>query len=177
MPADQAAWAVDQLGVADTLFNEVSQSVCQNIADNDERRQLLLRQKTLVFTAGEATLTSDVLQDYLWDSVLVDATSSTTLRKKYTFRPYPQFIQPRDNRVGVYAVRGADTMVLCDPNVSFASPLTSSGTRLLNTPCVIEKPAASTDDVVCPFQVESDLIEALSNALRGTLSRQAGEEA
>ncbi len=169
--------AIDAIGLADTLFPEVSQAVCESIAADDERRQLLLRQKTLTFVAGEAVLTSDILQDYLWDSVLVDATSSTTLRKKYTFRPYPQFIQPRDLRVGIYAVRGQDTIVLCDPAVAFASPLTTTGTRLLNTPAVVEKPTLSTDEVVCPSQVISDLTEALSNALRGTLTKQAGMEA
>jgi hypothetical protein len=160
--------------IAQTLFPEVSQSVCESIAADDERRQLLLRQKTLVFTAGIATVTSDVLQDYIWDSVLIDATSSTTLKKKYAYRPYPQFVQSRDSRLGVYSIRGADTIVLCEPNTSFSSPLTASGNRLLNTPCVVESPAVASDDIDCPAQVLSDLTEGLSNALRGELSKVAG---
>ncbi len=176
MPPNVAASSNAEM-IAQTLFPEVSQSVCESIAADDERRQLLLRQKTLTFAAGEAVLTSDVLQDYLWDSVLVDATSSTTLRKKYTFRPYPQFIQPRDLRVGVYAVRGQDTVVLCDPAVPFASPLTTTGTRLLTTPAVVEIPSNPADDLDCPSQVLSDLTEALSNALRGQMTKLAGQEA
>jgi len=163
--------------IAQTLFPEVAQSVCESIAANDERRQLLLRQKTLTFVAGEAILTSDVLQDYIWDSVLIDATSNMTLRKKYAYRPYPQFVQSRDKRLGIYSIRGTDTIVLCEPNVAFSSPLTASGTRLLNTPCVVESPAAATDQMDCPAQVLSDLSEALSNALRGEMAKLAGAAA
>ncbi len=167
--------SIDAVGIADTLFPVVSQAVCEAIAADEYRRPLLLRQQTLVFAAGIAAIPTDVLQNYLWDSTLIDA---AVLTRHYAYRDYPDFVRRGDQRLGVYSIRGEDTLVLCDPQVAFTVPLTSSGTRILNTPSVVEKPALATDQIDCPLQVISDLDEALSTALRAQLTiKEAGQAA
>jgi len=166
--------ALDAIGIADSLFPVVSQAVSEAIAADENRRQLLLRQKTLTFTAGVATIPDDVLQNYIFDSTLLN---TSNLAYHYAYRDYPDFVRRGDRRLGVYAIRGQDTLVLCDPNVPFTSPLTASGTRVLNTPCVVVKPATATTDIDCPAQVLSDLDEALSNAIRGAIIKEAGAAA
>ena len=170
----QPSPSVDATMIAETLFPIVSQSVSEAAAANEYKRSLLRRQKSITLAAGQATLSDDVLTHYIADSTLIDP---ATLTKKYAWRDYPQFIRSSDRRLGKYTLVGGDTLQVVEPNASFTVPLTASGARTLTIPCVVVKPAAATDPVDCPDEIASDLMEALSEALRGQLAKMAGEAA
>ena len=174
MPLEQAAFTIDSLSVADTLFDEVSQSVCEEAAANEYKRSLLRRTKTITLAAGQATLTDDVLTHYMADAVLYDPAN---LNKKYAWRDYPDFERRGDKRLGVFSLQGGDTLVEIEPGANFTVPLVATGARTLIIPCVVVKPAAATDPVDAPNEILSDLTEALSNALRGMTSKEAGQTA
>ena len=163
--------AVDAVAIADTLFPVVSQAVCEAAAADPYRRDLVRRQKTLTLAAGEVVLPSDVLQDFMPDAVFFDPSN---LSKKYAWRDYPDFVRRGDKRIGLFSVRGQDTLIEVEPNANFTVPLVATGARTMVVPCAIEKPTLATDDIVCPFQLLSDLDEALSNSLRGALIKESG---
>lgn len=166
--------AIDAIGIADTLFPTVSQGVCEAAAADPARRDLVRRQKSITLVAGSATLTSDVLVHYIQDSVLLD---TANLSKRYAWRDYPDFVKRGDKRLGIYTVVAGHTLQVIDPNQSFTVPLTASGARVLVIPTVVEKPALATDEVDCNEEVLSDLQEALAEALRGAIIKQAGQAA
>lgn len=170
MLPEQSA-AIDAIGLADTLFPTVSQGVCEAAAADPARRDLVRRQKSITLVAGEATLSSDVLVHYIADSVLLDP---ATLSKRYAWRDYPDFVKRGDKRLGIYTVIGGHTLQVIDPGAAFTVPLTTSGTRTLVIPSVVEKPAAATDEVDCTDEILSDLQEALAEALRGAIIKEAG---
>ncbi len=164
LPPEQAGVVVDTLAIAETLFDEVSQAVSETIAGDESRRSLLRRTKSITLAAGSATLDTDVLTRYIADA----------LTKKYAWRDYPDFVRRGDTRVGVFSIKEGRTLVVCDPSVAFAVPLTTTGARSLTTPCYVVKPATFTTAVDAPPEVISDLSEALSDTLRGTLAKLAG---
>lgn len=173
MLPEQSA-AIDAIGIADTLFPTVSQGVCEAAAADPARRDLVRRQKSITLVAGSATLTSDVLVHYIADSVLLDP---ATLSKRYAWRDYPDFVKRGDRRLGIYTVIGGHALQVIDPSQPFTIPLTASGARTLVIPCAVEKPATATTDVDCTDEIVSDLIEALSEALRGQIIKQASQAA
>ncbi len=170
LPAQSAA--IDAIGIADTLFPIVSQSVSEAAAADEYKRSLLRREKSIMLVAGTATLTSDVLTKYIADSTLVDPAN---LSKKYSWRDWPQFIRTSDRRLGKYTLRQGDTLQVVEPNSAFSIPLTATGARTLVVPCSVVKPATATDDIDCTDEVLSDLDEALSEALRGQIAKIAGQ--
>jgi hypothetical protein len=169
--------AVDAIGIADTLFPVVSQSVSEAAAANEYKRSLLRREKSVTLVAGSATLDDDVLTHYIADATLIDPTSSTTLLKHYAWRDYPDFIRRGDRRIGIFTLKGGTLLQVIDPNVGFTVPLTTTGTYSLTIPCVVIKPATAATNVDCPDEIASDLVEALAEALRGVAAKQAGEAA
>ena len=167
MPAEQSP-ALDAVGIADTLFPIVSQSVSEAAAADPAKRSLLRRTKTITLTNGEATLTPDVLTKFFTDAVLY----GSNLSIRYTYRDYPDFQRRGDKRIGIFTRNGATLMVI-DPGQSFTQPLIASGQRTLVVPCSVVKPASATDDIDATDEVISDLDEALSEALRGVLTTKA----
>lgn len=161
---------VDAQGIAETLFPITSQSVSEAAADDPYKRSLLRRAKTVTLVAGEADMTSDVLTKYFPDATLLHASN---LNWRYAYRDYPDFIRRNDPRLG-YFTRNEDTLMVRDPNQLFSIPLTASGARQLVIPCVVERPALATDDVDAPDELLSDLVEALTEGLRGELIKLAG---
>jgi len=156
--------------IAQTLFPEVAQSVSETAAANEYKRSLLRREKALTLVAGTATLTDDVLTHYIADAVLLDP---ATPSRRYAWRDYPDFVRRGDRRIGIFTLKGGDTFQVIDPNVGFTVPLTTAGARTLVVPCVVVAPAAYTDDVDCPDELISDLVDALSEALRGAMPKAA----
>lgn len=163
--------AIDAVGIADTLFDSVAQSVSEAAAADESKRSLLRRAKSITLVAGQATLSDDCLTRYIADSTLIDP---SVLTKKYAWRDYPQFIRSSDTRLGKYTLQGM-TIQVVEPNASFAVPLVATGARTLTVPCVVVKPALATDEVDAPDVIISDLVEALSEALRGQIANVAGQ--
>ena len=174
MTTEQAAQVVDGLGVADTLFPVVAQAVSEAVATDEYRRSLLRREKSITLAAGIATLTDDVLTRFIADATLFDPAS---LSRKYAWRDYPQFVRTSDPRLGEFTLRGGNVLMVRDPGQSFTVPLTATGARTLVTPCVVIKPTLATDDIDAPDEIISDLDEALSEVLRGEISKVAGTNA
>lgn len=164
--------AIDAIGIADTLFPVVSQSVSEAAASDPAKRSLLRQVKTVTLTAGEAVLTSDVLTKYFSDATLL----GSNLNNHYAYRDYPDFVRKNDLRLG-YFTRNGTTLMVRDVGQQFTQPLTATGTRTLVTPCVVTKPTLATDDVDCPDEIQSDLDEALAEALRGQITKLAGAAA
>lgn len=161
---------VDAEGIAETLFDTVAQSVSEAAAADPTKRSLLRREKSITLTAGEATLEDDVLTKYFTDATLLN---TSNLSQKYVYRDYPDFIRRNDLRFG-YFTRNGLTLLVRDPNQAYTVPLVATGTRTLTVPCVVVKPALATDDVDAPDEIISDLVEALSESLRGALVKLAG---
>jgi hypothetical protein len=165
--------AVDAEGIAETLFSIAAQAVSEAAAADPYKRSLLRREKSITLTAGTATLVDDVLTKYFPDATLIDA---TTLARRYAYRDYPDFVRRNDPRLG-YFTRNGTTLMVRDPNQSFTQPLTATGARTLVVPCVILRPVTADANVDAPDEILSDLIETLSESLRGELIKRAGENA
>lgn len=164
---------VDAEGIAETLFPVVAQEVSEAAAADPYKRSLLRRTKSITLAAGLATLSDDVLTKYFNDAVLLN---TSNLNAHYAYRDYPDFIRRNDLRLG-YFTRNGTTLMVRDPNQQFTIPLTATGTRSLVVPCVIVKPATADTDIDGPDEILSDLMEALSEALRGQLIQLAAEAA
>lgn len=164
---------VDAEGIAETLFPVVSQEVSEAAAADPYKRSLLRRTKTVLLSAGLATLSDDVLTKYFTDATLL---KTDNLSFKYSYRDYPDFIRRNDLRLG-YFTRNGTTLMVRDPNQAFTQPLTATGPRDLVVPCVIVRPSTADADIDGPEEVISDLQDALSEALRGVLIQVAGETA
>lgn len=162
---------VDAQGIAETLFPITSQAISEAAAADPYKRSLLRRTKSITLIAGQADLSSDVLTKYFVDATLLD---TSNLNNRYAYRDYPDFVRRNDPRLG-YFTRNEDTLMVRDPNQSFSIPLTATGVRTLVIPCVVEAPTVATDEVDAPDELLSDLIEALTESLRGELIRIAGE--
>lgn len=171
MSPEQSA-AIDAVGIADTLFPEVSQAVSETAAANESKRSLLRREKSLTLVAGAATLSDDVLVKFIADATLFDP---TMLSRRYGWRDYPNFVRWNDPRLGIFTVQGGTQLLVRDPGQQFTVPLVATGARTLVVPCSVEKPALATDAVDAPAVIISDLTEALSEALRGQIATTAGE--
>lgn len=163
--------AIDAIGLADTLFPTVAEAVSEAAAADEYRRSLLTRTKTVSLTAGSATLTADVLTRFMPDAIFFDPAA---LSKKYTWRPYQDFVRKSDARLGVFSLQGTTTLVVREPNQPFVVPLTATGARTLVIPCSVVKPTLATDEIDCPDEILGDLDEALTEVLRGQLAKVAG---
>jgi hypothetical protein len=156
--------------IAQTLFPTISQSVSESAANDPHKRSLLRREKTVTLVAGEADITEDVLTKYFVEATLLNPSD---LSKRYAYRDYPDFVRRGDKRYGVFT-RNGTTLMVVDPNANFTQPLTATGTRTLVVPCVVTIPALATDDIDAPDEILSDISEALTEALRGQITKQAG---
>ena len=164
---------LDAEGIAETLFSGVAQGVSEAIATDPYRRSLLRRTKSVTLTAGQATLSDDVLTGYFSDAVLLN---TSNLNSHYAYRDYPDFIRRNDLRLG-YFTRNGMTLMVRDPQQAFTQPLTATGARALVVPCMIIKPATANTAIDGPEEALNDLEDALSEALRGQLIRLAREAA
>lgn len=164
---------VDAEGIAETLFPIAAQAVSEAAAADPAKRSLLRRTKTVTLTAGQATLTDDVLTKYFMDATLQN---TSQLSVRYAYRDYPDFVRRNDPRLG-YFTRNGTTLMVRDPNQAFTQPLTATGSRSLTVPCVIVRPASADTDIDAPDELLSDLSESLSESLRGALIKMAGENA
>lgn len=158
--------------IAETLFDEVSQSVCEAAAANEYTRSQVMRTKAITLTAGTATLDDDVLTHYMCDAELLNLSN---LSFHYAWRAYPDFVRRGDRRLGVFTLKGSTSLQVIDPNQPFASPLTATGSRALTVPCLVVKPTSASTELDADPQIISNLTEALSNALRGVTAKMAGE--
>ena len=162
-PISDTSW------IAEDFVASIMQQVGVECAKDERKRSLLRKIKTVTFTNGQATLTSDVLTEYREDSTLYD---TTDLTKEYSLvREWGEFIQPRTAWMlwlGAYSINGV-TIAVVEPSASFVPTTGISAARALAIPCapVIPASAATAIDIVA--ELEGDLVEKLAIALRGAI--------
>ena len=156
--------------VAESNISQIFQSVGEAAANNENKRSLLRRVKTVTLVAGEDTLTDDVLTAYFSDATLVH---NADLSKKYAYRDYQYFISAPKSQIGLFT-RNGTTLMVREPNQAYVVPLTATGARSLAVECIPVRPTLATDIVDVPDEIGSDLVEALAQVLKGALPKIAG---
>ncbi len=156
--------------IAEDLVGTVFQQVGQTVAADPTRRSLLRRTKTVAFAAGSATLTGDVLTQYLSESMLYDPTALSAV---YSWIPqWEEFVRMVDRRDGYYCVNES-TIAVIQPNAVYSPSSGLSGNLSLVTPCAPAVPAAATDAVVIRDELIDDLVMGLADALSNPLYKNA----
>jgi len=165
-PISDTSW------IAEDFVSSIFQQVGVECAKDEHKRSLLRRIKTVTFTNGAATLTSDVLTEYKEDSTLYDASDLT---KEYSLvREWADFIQPRTGWMlwqGIYSINGV-TVSVVEPNANYDPTTGISANRTLVIPCVPVVPASASTAVEVPSEIENDLVEGLAVALRGVIQQK-----
>ena len=162
---------IDTQGIAEAMCPSIFQAVSEQCAAEENKRTLLMRAKTVTFTAGSATLSSDVLKEFLNESKFFDPNGLT---KEYTWvRNFSDFTNQRlgtqDLLLGAYCNQYGDVLVVREPGVVYAPGSGSSLTYTLNIPCTIPIPATATSPVDCIDEVLNDLIDVGADMLRGSV--------
>jgi hypothetical protein len=158
--------------IAESLTPQVFQDVARNAAKDPDKRSLLRRAKTVTFVSGAATLTDDVLTQYMEDSALTDTTSLT---KTYSWeREWVDFIRaPRvERRLGYYNVQGGTSLYVIEPGALYVQGSGISASRQLVVPCVPAVPATATTAIDAVDEITSDLVDALAEVLRGQVEQE-----
>lgn len=161
---------LDAETIAESLIPQVFQAVGEAAAADERKRSLLRRSKAISLAAGLATLTADVLTKYIEDATLTDPADLT---KRYSWIEFHDFLRNAEVRLGYFTVRGGTDLLVRDPAQLYTEPLVATGARTLVIPCVPERPATADDPIDVPDVIGSDLVEALSEALRVRINRGA----
>lgn len=159
----------DLESLAEPLISPVFNALAQDCA-GDERRRLLTRlTKTVAFTNGAGSLSSDVLTTCLDDSVLTD---DADLTAGYSYvREWDDFINTFDQRLGYYTVNQS-TITVVQPNNSYVIGSGLTGNLSLLTPCVWAIPTDLVTNISIRDELLDDLVNRLGLALRGELEKQ-----
>lgn len=152
--------------VIESIMPSVLQEVTLKYARGDSNQQSLLRQThTITLTNGVGTIPDEVLTTCVWgSSVYIDA--EPTIGPLMTYAPWISFINPADDRLGYYSIRGNDELYWADPGESYPS-LTRDGEVLLTIATVLSIPASADTETGWPSEAESDVIDRAAEYLRG----------
>lgn len=163
--------ALDAEGLAEPLLEQVIADLVDSYVAQGKTRLLPRQTKSLVFVDGTVSLTSDVVESSLDDSVLYDPADK---RKLYSFLgEWNDFVGAYDKRLGYYTVRVYGTMHLIEPGTLYDPATGPSVTRTLSAPCFWAIPANINADMGVPSEVETDLIGKLGEALKGAMAVKA----
>lgn len=170
----------DATTIMEALVPSIFQSVAERYASDPRTQSLLRRTHTLSVSSGAATLPDEVLTSCLWNSS-IDDPSDVTVAQAQSFVPqWYDFVQPRDNfqtQLNWYCVKGDSDFHFLEANEDYDPSAGFTGSLELTVPSVPEIPTLAAGTVDVPSEVASDLIEALANALRGTLLKAGTAEA
>ena len=163
--------ALDAEGLAEPLLDQVIADLVDEYVALGKTRLLPRQTKTLNFVNGTVSLTSDVVESGLDDSVLYDPTDK---RKLYAYLgEWNDFTGAYDKRLGYYTVRVYGTMHIIEPGALYDPASGPSVTRTLSAPCFWAVPADVDTDMGVPDEVTTDLIGKLATALQGAMSTKA----
>jgi hypothetical protein len=163
--------SIDPL-VAESLLPTVFQQVGIDCAKDERKRSLLRREKTITFSNGTGTVSSDVLTQYKTGSLLYDPDD---LDIEYSLcREWLDFIRSTDNRDGRYSFNG-DTIGILEPGEVYDPTSGTSADRMLVIPCAPEIPASAATAIDIVDEIASDLIAGLAESLKGAIVKQAVE--
>lgn len=170
----------DGTTILESLVPSIFQAVAESYASNPRKLSLLRRTHTLAVSNGVATLPDEALTSCLWNSSIADPDDLTVAQAQSFVQEWIDFIAPRDNwqiQLNTFTVKGDTDFHFLEANADYDPSSGLTGDLELTIPSVPAIPAAATDTVDAPSEVTSDIVEALANALRGSVSRQAAEAA
>lgn len=152
--------------VIESIMPSVLQEVTQKYANGDSNQQSLLRQThTITLANGVGAIPNEAMTTLVWgSSVWVDG--ETEISQAMSYAPWISFINPADDRLGYYSIRGNTEFYWADPGESYPD-LTRDGEVSLTIATVLTIPADPDTDTGWPAETESDLIDLASEWLRG----------
>jgi len=152
--------------VAESIMPSVLQEVTQKYASGDSSKQSLLRQThAITLTNGVGTIPDEVMTTFVWgSSVYID--DEPTIGPLMTYTPWISFINPADDRLGYYSIRGTDEFYWADPGENYPD-LTRTGDVSLTIATVLTVPDDPDTDTDWPAEAESDVIDRAAEYLRG----------
>lgn len=149
--------------VANSLVAQVFQDVTLGYAG--DIRTLPRLAKTLTFTNGVATLSSDVLTGSMADATLYDPTNPT---EEYAFVPeWDDFIRVYDSRIGHFTVRNNTAIYVIEPGSTYVDGDGLDGTLTLVVSGVPVIPAAAGTAIDAPNEFLNAALDLLVARLRG----------
>lgn len=132
---------LDMEGTAESLLPQVFKAVAVEFSGDERRRSLPRLVKTVTFTNGSGTLSSDVLTELKFDSSLYDSSDVT---KVYSLVPeWDDFIRVYDTRIGYYWIRGLAILAI-EPGETYAEGAGISASRKLIIGCTPAVPATAS---------------------------------
>lgn len=156
--------------IANSLLSQVFQQVGVDCARDERRRSLLRRAKAITFTNGVGAVTSDVLTQYKEDSLLYDPSDLTA---EYSLcREWFDFVRSDDQLLGRYSFNGSQIGII-EAGSTYSPTTGTSASRTLIIPCSPDIPTLATDPVVVAPEIESDLVSALAESLKGAIVKEA----
>lgn len=152
--------------IIEAMMPSVLQEITLKYARGDSDKQSLLRQThTITLTDGVGEIPADVLTTCIWgSSVYIDDEPEIGPLMSYT--PWISFINPADDRLGYYSIRGTDELYWADPGESYPD-LTRTGDVSLTIATVLSIPVDPDVDTGWPSEAESDIIDRGAEYLRG----------
>lgn len=167
----ETATALDAEGLAEPLLEQVLTGLAEEYAAQKKYKLLSRTLKTLSVSSGTVSLTSDVIESALDDSVLYDPADKAKL---YSFVPdWHDFSTAYDARLGYYTVRQYGTMHVTEPGTLYDVSTGPTVSLRLDSACYWSIPANINTDLSVPSEVETDLIAKLAEALRGAILKNA----
>ena len=152
--------------IIEAMMPSVLQEITLKYARGDSDKQSLLRQThTITLADGVGEIPADVLTTCIWgSSVYVDDEPEIGPLMSYT--PWISFINPADDRLGYYSIRGTDELYWADPGEVYPD-LTRDGDISLTIATTLAIPADPDTETGWPSEAESDVIDLGANWLRG----------
>lgn len=169
----QADLLMDADAIAESLVPQVFQEVGQACASDPRKRSLLRRTKTVSFTNGAGTLTSDVLTQCADDSYLYDPSDPTIIYSHV--REFADFVGYLDTRLNYYNIESGVTIRVIEDGDEYDSLAGATKSLSYSTPCVPAIPTSATANVDVADEIASDLVSALAEAIKGMPIQEASE--
>lgn len=148
---------------ANSLLPQVFHDAAANFSNSG--RSLPRLTKTLTFTNGAATLSSDVLTGSFDAADLYDPSNPS---KIYSFVPaWEDFIRVYDTRVGYFTIRGGTSVYVIEPGSRYSDGAGITGTRTLVVAGVPAVPTSASSTIDAPAEFTLAALDLLVERLRG----------
>lgn len=161
----------DLTQVANAYALEAAKELSDEVAGDEQRRPMLMQAKTLTVIAGVATLTDDVLVEYLDDAEVYDPADLTKeygrTKQRVDFRAEKGAVGTLS---GCWIVEG-QTYSQLEPGKSFSGTLEFTGSITLEAICSIGLPASATTAITIHPQLEDDLVSKLTSKIVGDVKK------
>jgi hypothetical protein len=155
--------------VANSLLGQVFHDAAERLAG--EGKTLPRLTKTLTFTDGAATLSSDVLTGFMSDAVLYDPADP---EEWYTFVPtWDDFVRVYDTRLGYFTIRGGTSVYVIEPGESYEDAEGLTGTLKLVVSGVPAVPTTAGATIDAPAEFTLAAIDLMAERLRGFVREAA----